>query len=65
MWQCPPAIPALGKLRQGNREFEASLGYRARHYLKKPKKEIHIPKQKPQRFNIRTKCHIKILKIPC
>jgi hypothetical protein len=41
-----PVIPAAGRLRQENIEFKASLGYRARVYLKnqklktKPKKEL-------------------------
>jgi hypothetical protein len=30
-----PLIPALGQLRQ--EDLKASLGYRERHYLKKPK----------------------------
>jgi hypothetical protein len=30
-----PAIPALGRLRQEDCQFKASLGYRVRPYLKK------------------------------
>jgi hypothetical protein len=32
-----PVIPALGRLKQENHEFKASLGYKARQGLKKPR----------------------------
>jgi hypothetical protein len=34
-----PIIPILWRLRQGECEFEAILGYAVRHCLKKPKKK--------------------------
>jgi hypothetical protein len=34
-----PVIPALGRLRQEDHEFQASLEYIVRSYLKTPKKE--------------------------
>jgi hypothetical protein len=36
MW-CLPVIPALGRLRQGDHEFQDGLGYTVRSYLKKKK----------------------------
>jgi hypothetical protein len=40
MWQGISVIPALGKLRQEDWEFQVSLDCIARHCLKKKKKEI-------------------------
>jgi hypothetical protein len=37
VWWYVPVIPALGKLRQEEPEFQASLGYMIRTYLKKKK----------------------------
>jgi guanylate kinase len=36
-----PVIPALSRLRQEDQEFEASLCYTARFYLKKRNKETN------------------------
>jgi hypothetical protein len=41
MWWRRPVIPAFERLRQEDREFEASLGYRVMPYLKKKKKKTH------------------------
>jgi hypothetical protein len=38
-WWHTPIIPPLGRLRQEDQEFEASMGYIARHCLKKKKKK--------------------------
>jgi hypothetical protein len=38
-WQCTPVILALGRQRKENHEFQASLGYLVRPYLKKKVKE--------------------------
>jgi hypothetical protein len=38
-WQFMPLIPALGRLRQENGEFKASLSYKVRPCLKKPRAE--------------------------
>jgi hypothetical protein len=37
VWECIPAIPAIGRQRQEDLKFEASLGYIAKGYLKKKK----------------------------
>lgn len=37
VWWCRPATSALGRLRQGDYEFQASLSYRVRPCLKEPK----------------------------
>jgi hypothetical protein len=37
-----PVIPALGRQRQEDFEFEASLGYIKRHYLKSSKNKSKI-----------------------
>jgi hypothetical protein len=44
VWWCTPVIPALGKLRQEDCEFQASLDYTVRSCLKKKKKK---KKKKP------------------
>jgi hypothetical protein len=36
---CTPIIPALGRLKQENHKFEASLGYIVRPMLRKKKKK--------------------------
>jgi hypothetical protein len=36
-WWYMPVIPALRKLKKEDLQFEASLGYVARHHLKKKK----------------------------
>jgi hypothetical protein len=38
MWYCVPVIPALGRLKQKNHEFETSLGYIASYCLKPKRK---------------------------
>jgi hypothetical protein len=43
VWWSTPVIPALGRWRQKDGKFEASLGYIVTHCLKQPKK---IEKQK-------------------
>jgi hypothetical protein len=39
VWWSTPVIPALGRLRQGDLEFEDSLGYTASSYFRKRKRE--------------------------
>jgi hypothetical protein len=43
---CTSLIPALGRLRQEDYEFQASLGYKTRLYLKqnKTKLKTKVPK---------------------
>jgi hypothetical protein len=38
-WWCTPVFPVLGRLRQEDCEFQASLGYTERLSLKKKKKK--------------------------
>jgi hypothetical protein len=38
-WWITPVIPAVGRLRQGDYEFKASLNYTGRPYLQKKEKE--------------------------
>jgi hypothetical protein len=37
VWECIPVIPAIGRQRQEDLKFVASLGYIAKGYLKKKK----------------------------
>jgi hypothetical protein len=36
VWWCIPVVPALGRLRQKNREFKANQGYTASLSLRRP-----------------------------
>jgi hypothetical protein len=40
-WWYTPVIPALGRLRQEDHDFEASLGYRRTRCLKKTKMRVN------------------------
>jgi hypothetical protein len=46
-WWCTPVSPALGRLRQKDQEFQASLGYIARPCLTKQNKTKKQKKKKP------------------
>jgi hypothetical protein len=48
VWWYTPVIPALGKLRKEDHEFEASLGYIARAVSKKKKKQGNRKDTQPQ-----------------
>jgi hypothetical protein len=41
-----PEIPGLGRLRQEDLEFQATLGYTVRSCLKKKKKKEHLKKKR-------------------
>jgi hypothetical protein len=42
VWWCTPVIPALGRLKQEDLLFKASLGYIARPCLKKKAEKVNI-----------------------
>jgi hypothetical protein len=58
VWECIPAIPAIGRQRQEDLKFEASLGYIAKGYLKK-KKVIILSCPFPWAFRIKSKVFIQ------
>lgn len=69
---CVAAISALGRPRQEDGEFEDSLGYTARHYLRtkiidKNKKQSHREKPKGQqgRASVQTKMGVNNPEIYC
>jgi hypothetical protein len=63
-WWYAPAIPALGRLRQEDPKFKASLSYSVRPYLKKKRNKRHPNWKEEDTLSLSADSRILCLKTP-